>query len=179
MRFFFILFIGILILGNIGNLSAQEPVEVSKQEVTSFTYACLPYQGDYKDHETVITNFINATIAQDISPLSPLLGIYYNNPQTTKPENLKWEIGFQVADTVKVESPLVLKKWEHTSVAKATHVGPYEKSAIIYPQIFKWISQHQLIPKGPVMERFLDDPDKVKPEELKTEIWIPLLEKTP
>lgn len=174
---FLVFLFSLIMFGNYGVTLAQEKVDVSMEKVTSFTYACLPHKGDYRDHEMVIGKFLEAVTKQNISPMGPMIGIYYNSPRTTKPENLIWEIGFPVTDSIKVSKPLVIKKWEYTPVAKAMHIGPYEKSGEIYPQIFKWIGENKLIPAGPVMERFLDDPKKVKPEELKTEIWIPILEK--
>jgi len=151
-------------------------VKVSKLETASFSYVCLPHKGDYKDHEMVIGKFMGAIQTHGITPEGPLLGIYYNSPHETKPEDLVWEIGFQVAGITKIKKPLVLKKWEFTKVAKAMHLGPYEKVSEIYPAIFKWIAENKLAPVGPSMERFLNDPANVKPEEIKTEIWLPVKE---
>ena len=151
-------------------------VKVSKLETTSFSYVCLPHKGDYKDHEMVIGKLMEAIQAHGITPEGPMFGIYYNSPQKTKPEDLSWEIGFQVAAVTNVKEPLVLKKWEFTKVAKTMHLGPYEKVGEIFPAIFKWIAENKLTPAGPSMERFLNDPTTVKPEEIKTEIWLPVKE---
>jgi len=174
-----IVIVAAVFLFSFNHSQAQEKEAISVEQVQSFSYACFTYKGDYKDHELVIDKAINALIAQNITPTGPMVGIYYNNPQLVKPEDLEWEIGFPIADSVNVEQPLSKKQWEFQKVARAFFVGPYEKAAEMYPMIFQWIGKHQLIPAGPAMERFLDDPDLVAADSLRTEIWIPLLENVP
>jgi len=53
----------------------------------------------------------------------PMLGVYYNSPSDTPEDGLVWEIGFTVPDSLEVTTPLVVKKWTFTKVAKAMHIG--------------------------------------------------------
>lgn len=158
----------------------QQDVTAEKQEIVSitdvspFSYICFPYIGSYENHELVIGEFMQAAKAQGFELSGPMLGVYYNNPTDTPKDSLVWEIGFEVPESLVVSKPLVVKKWVLTKVAKAIHTGSYETVIQTYPQIFEFIDKQNMTPAGPIMERFLSNPQQVEPEELKTEIWVPV-----
>jgi len=156
--------------------TAEAPAEeaISVEEVQAFGYVYLPMIGSYENHEEAINDLMAAVQEQSVVPAGPMIGIYYDDPEVTPVEELSWEVGFQVAEGTEVQEPLMLKKWEFTKVVKAMHVGPYEETANMYADIFKFMEDKGLTQAGPVMERFLDNPEEVTPEELKTEIWIPV-----
>jgi len=147
---------------------------VSIAEVSGFSYVCLPAVGSYGKHDQVIAEFMQVVDSQQVEISGPMFGIYYNSPTDTPEDSLIWEIGFEVPAATEVTEPLVVKKWEFTTIAKAVHTGPFETVEQSYQKIFKFIGEQNRMPAGPVMERFLSDPQKVKPEELKTEIWVPV-----
>jgi len=60
------------------------------------------------------------------------------------------------------------------SMAVVTHKGPYEKSASTYKRLFAWIAENHKKVAGPTWEVYLNDPQKVAPEELLTEICAPV-----
>lgn len=154
--------------------TTTEPEAVSISDVSAFSYVCLPYTGSYEHHDTVIGAFMQATGNQGIKLSGPMLGVYYNSPMDTPEDSLIWEIGFEVPDTTKVSEPLVIKTWIFTKVAKAMHTGTYETVDQTYPKIFEFIGKQNMMPAGPTMERFISDPQKVAPDSLKTEIWVPV-----
>ncbi|HNS19015.1 MAG TPA: GyrI-like domain-containing protein [Sedimentisphaerales bacterium] len=59
-------------------------------------------------------------------------------------------------------------------MAVVTHKGPYEKSAVTYKRLFAWIAENHKKVAGPTREVYLNDPAKVAPEELLTEIYAPV-----
>lgn len=164
---------------------AEQEVDVAETEqqgsvaitkVAPFSYVCLPFTGSYDSHEVVIGSLMETASAQGFELVGPMLGIYYNSPMDTPEDSLVWEVGFEVPDSMEVAEPLVVKKWLFTKVAKAMHTGPYENVAETYPQIFEFIGKKNLMSAGPMLERFLSDPLIVAPEELQTEIWVPVSE---
>ncbi len=40
-----------------------------------------------------------------------------------------------------------------------------------------WIKAQGLTAAGPILERYLNNPMQAKPEDLRTEIWIPVKKK--
>lgn len=157
--------------------TAEQTEAPSIADISPFSYVCLPYTGSYQNHNTVIAAFMQAASAQGFEMSVPMLGIYYNSPAKTPEDGLVWEIGFAVPDSLEVTEPLVVKKWTFTKVARAIHTGPFETVDQTYPKIFEFIDEQNLMPAGPTMERFLNDPQQVAPEQLKTEIWVPVSSK--
>jgi AraC family transcriptional regulator len=106
----------------------------------------------------------------------PVIGVYHNSPADTRPEDLAWEAGFIVSAQATAQPPLVKRVWEHRTVAAALHVGPYDKGGETVARIIAWLETHGYMADGPVLERYLDqNPAAVKPEALRTEIWVPCI----
>jgi len=154
---------------------AEKPI-AEIVDVDALDYVCIPFKGDYANHEKVIGELMQAIGEQQITPQGPMIGIYYNNPQKIPAEELLWEIGFPVAEELHAAEPLVRKKCGFTKVAKALYKGPFEQVDQMYPKIFECIGKQKMNPAGPIMERFLSDPQAVEPENLETEIWVSVSE---
>jgi AraC family transcriptional regulator len=60
------------------------------------------------------------------------------------------------------------------SMARIVHKGPYDSTAATYKKLFAWIAQHHKRIIGPVREVYLNDPLKVPPEDVLTEIYAPI-----
>jgi effector-binding domain-containing protein len=54
------------------------------------------------------------------------------------------------------------------------HKGPYESCEPTYLKLFAWIETKGLLISGPIREVYPNDPRVVKPEEIITEIFIPV-----
>ena len=103
-----------------------------------------------------------------------MIGVYYNNPDRVKPEELKWEMGFPVSAQAEVKAPLEKKEWKFTLVVSAVHKGPYVETGKTVSKMVSWIQANKLIPAGPFLERFLTIPTPdTKPEDLRSELWVP------
>jgi len=150
--------------------------EITVKEIAPFLYCSLRCTGPFTSMQQNIDLLFYSITSQNIAPMGPMLGVYYNDPETTKPENLKWEIGFPVSETNVLE-PLELKQWTFTTVAEAFHVGPYETSGARYAEIMAWVEANGYEVAGPIMEKYLSDPNSTRPEDLKTEIWVPVTKK--
>ena len=153
---------------------APEKKFVSVQEVFSFSYCCIPHKGPFTEIEGIIMQLKQAILEQKIAPAGTMIGVYYNNPEMVKPEDLQWEVGLPILPQVKVKAPLEKKQWKFTLVVSAIHKGPYEETGETISKMWEWMQANKLMLAGPVMERFLNmaTPD-IKPEDLRAEIWIP------
>lgn len=160
-------------------LAAQD-IAVAIKDVEPFPYCAVAHKGPYSDMGTVIGEIIGAMQAQGLFPQvrGPMVAVYYNSPGDTKPEDLSWEAGFIITAQATPQPPLVKKVWEHRTVAVAMHTGPYEKIGASLEKVMAWLASHGYEIDGPVLERYLDrNPMAVKPEELRTEIWVPCRKK--
>jgi len=154
---------------------SPEGASLSIKEISPFSYVCIPHKGPFTDMEKVIGTLMSLMQSQNISPTGPMIGVYYNSPDEVGPEELIWEVGFPVAPQVSPQKPLEKKDWNYKVVLAGIHVGPYEDTGKMIANMMDWMKDKGYTAAGPVMERYLDmDPSKVKKEELKTEIWIPV-----
>jgi len=60
------------------------------------------------------------------------------------------------------------------SVAVARHVGPYEEMGLADHALHAWVEERGLEPDGPIREVYLNDPARVAPEALETEVLLPV-----
>jgi AraC family transcriptional regulator len=157
----------------------QEAPFASLKQEKLFPYCCIAYKGPITDIGTVISRFMQAMQGQNLFPSvrGPMIGVYYNSPADTKPADLEWEVGFPVAEGTTAQPPLAVKNWKFMSVAVAVHKGAYAKTGDTIQRLLNWISEKGYVVAGPTLERYLNNPMQVKPEELLTEILIPVTKK--
>jgi AraC family transcriptional regulator len=157
-------------------IAASQDLAVTVKDVEPFPYCAIVHKGPFTDMGTVIAELVGAMQTQGLFPMvrGPLVGVYYNSPADTEPEDLSWEAGFIIAAQATPQPPLIKKIWEYRTVAVAMHVGPYEKVGESIVKIMTWLAGQDFEVVGPVLERYLDqNPAAVKPEALRTEIWVP------
>jgi effector-binding domain-containing protein len=58
--------------------------------------------------------------------------------------------------------------------ARALHKGPYKDVGPTYKALYEWASAQDITLKNEAIECYLNDPAEVKPEDIETEIFIPL-----
>lgn len=158
--------------------SSQEPF-ASIKEVPPFAYCCIVHTGPISDMTSVIGQLIQAMQQQNIFSAirGPMVAVYYSILTTADSPDLSWEVGFIVTEQTMAQAPLVKKVWSHNTVAAATHVGPYQKLGETLEKLVAWIGAQGYAADKPLLERYLNNPMQVKPEELRTEIWIPVVKK--
>jgi effector-binding domain-containing protein len=162
-----------------GHRSVRGGGSIAVQQVEPFAYVCLEQKGPFEKMEDAIGSLLQEMRAQNVVPAGPLIGVYFNSPDQVKPEDLKWEVGFPVTSQALIQPPLQKKEWNFTQVVVSLHQGPYEKVGETIQKMMEWMETNGYFPAGPFMERYLDmNPDELKPEELKTEVWIPCQKKT-
>jgi effector-binding domain-containing protein len=166
-----------LVLAVVAVPLAAQNIAVTVKDVEPFPYCAIVHRGPYTDMGTVIGELVGAMQAQGLFPLirGPLVGVYLNSPADTKPEDLSWEAGFIVAAQTTAQPPLIKKSWDFRTVATALHIGPYNESGAFIDKMAGWLAANGYEIAGPILERYLDqNPAAVKPEALRTEIWIPV-----
>ena len=147
-------------------------IEVEIKEIKPFKYVCVEGKGSYATIESVIGTLWTEVGKRQIKPAGMMFGIYYDDPCTTPEKDWKWEMGVPVAEDVKVNEPLKVKDWTHTKVASYVYTGSYDKVGTAYQALYAKVAKMGYVPAGPSRSIYLNDPNKVKPEELMTEITV-------
>ncbi len=106
-----------------------------------------------------------------------MFGIGHDNPNVTDEEKLRFDACISWDDkTVKPEGEISTKMIEGGKYAMFLHKGAYENLKVAYDEIGDWIVESDLEVRDlPIFEKYLNrDPRRTKPENLKTEIYVPL-----
>ena len=151
----------------------------SIKEVLPFAYCCIVHKGPISDMSNVIGQLIQAMQEQNIFSAirGPMVAVYHNAQTPVDSPDLSFEVGFIVTEQTVPQAPLLKKVWSHNTVAAATHVGPYQKIGETMEKLMTWVVTQGYTAEVPLLERYLNSPMQVKPQELLTEIWIPVVKK--
>ncbi len=100
------------------------------------------------------------------------------SPESVKEANEKGtamvEIAWPVSGTAKGNRQIKASVLPGGKMAHIVHRGPYETCEPTYLKLFAWIAEKGLAISGPVREVYQNDPRVVKPEEIITEIYVPV-----
>lgn len=151
--------------------------EMKVQEQPAFTYAYLEGRGSYNQIPEVIRAFFDSFFKQGLTPRGPLVGVYLNDPRRVKEGELVWRMGVPVAPGTKVSAPLQVTESRAGAALFLLRKGPYETVEATYQEMFRYIDANGYRLVFPIVERYLNDPKTVKPEELLTEIIMPVEKK--
>lgn len=167
------MFVAIAILS--GSLMSQEVVI---RDSSPFTYAYLECKGSYSQIPAKIQEFMAAFFRQKLTPTGGFFGMYFNSPSQVKEEELLWRLGFPVAADAVMAAPLQKSEFNFSKVAFYLYIGPYDKVEYAYGKIAAYCDLNGYRTVGPCIEKYLDmNPQAVKPEELRTEVLVPVEKK--
>jgi effector-binding domain-containing protein len=108
----------------------------------------------------------------------PVFVCHETSPDAVKEANekgtAKVEIAWPVSGAVKGNRQIRSYDLPGGKMAHAIHRGPYAECEPAYLKLFAWIAERNLTIAGPVREVYVNDPREVKPEEIITEIYVPV-----
>lgn len=111
-----------------------------------------------------------------LQPGAQFLGLSYDDPQVTPPEKLRYEACLEIQEPIICTDPIKTKKIPPGQYAMTTHFGPYDGLAKTYAQLCgQWVPQNGYeIDNRPCLEIYQNSPEDTEPEDLITDIYIPL-----
>ena len=149
--------------------------EITYEQTEAFHYLAFEVKGAYSQIPDKITQLMQLTAAQNLFPAmrGPVFSVFYTDPnEVANEDDHLWAVGYSCDENASASDPLKLKKHKASFVAKVTVYGPYDKLAEAYPEIEQRVTKdgYEIIFWS--LEKYLDDPRSVKPEDLRTELWI-------
>jgi AraC family transcriptional regulator len=109
-------------------------------------------------------------------PGAALVGLYYDDPETTPPADLRADAGIVVPGSVPMPAGLTERTLPAGRYARTMHRGAYEQLGDTWGRLLgEWLpaSGHRL-GATPSFELYRNTPMNVPTEELVTEIYAPL-----
>ncbi|MBN2588983.1 MAG: AraC family transcriptional regulator [Sedimentisphaerales bacterium] len=104
------------------------------------------------------------------------IGICYDDPEVTAPEKIRYDACVTVDENFVPTDEIAVQTIGGGEYAVTTHFGPYEKLGETYSKLYgQWLVQSDREYRSePGMEFYLNAPDNTEPEDLVTDICIPL-----
>lgn len=104
------------------------------------------------------------------------LGISYDDPSITPGDKIRFDACISVSDGIQPEGEVAVKTIAGGEYAVVTHRGPYPNLEETYIRIFsQWYpSSQRTLRNQPCMEHYVTNPEVTVPEDLITDIYVPL-----
>lgn len=104
------------------------------------------------------------------------IGISHDDPNVTDTEKLRYDACVALDKEILPEGRVGIKTIEGGKYAMFLHKGPYSGFQELYDYIYGvWLPESEFELRDlPCFEKYLNTPDKTKPEKLKTEVYIPV-----
>ena len=103
-------------------------------------------------------------------PVGPPYSAYYN----TDMQDLDVEAGFPVARPLPGRGDIQAGHLPGGQAASCLHIGPYDQIAPAYEALAQFVQAQGRTPSGMVYELYLNDPAQTPPQQLQTQIVLPL-----
>lgn len=84
------------------------------------------------------------------------------------------EVAFSVPEDAQPGPGMQVYMLPGGRMAQTFHKGPYEECESTYLRLFAWLEEQGLTISGPIRESYHNDPREVPPEEILTEILVPV-----
>jgi len=105
-----IVIIAVAALSYLSYMGAFATVKIVEKEMGPFYFVYEPYKGDYAKVGPVMDKVYNRLASEfNIKPIRGM-GIYYSDPKTTKPADLKSEVGFLLERSDALQADVIMKK---------------------------------------------------------------------
>lgn len=165
-------------------ISSQKPaMQESKPDIRQINDKQLIYiriiaaYGSNPDYDNAWMKLMTFAARHDIlNGENQFIGLSFDDPSITLSNRCRFYACISTNRNLKPEGEFGTLKLSGGKYAVFTLFGPYSGLKALYNYIyFKWIPQNSYILRNSMpFEMYLNSPDEVKPEKLKTEIYIPI-----
>jgi effector-binding domain-containing protein len=153
--------------------------EILVVEVPPLQVLGMRERGKYEKIPGMIMNIIQYAMEKGITVSGPPIFVMH---ETSREEAMKAdqegtadiEIAWPVEGTAAGKGAIRRYILAGGTMAKLVHRGPYEACGPAYQRLFSWIDQNKKRIAGPIREVYPNDPREVAPDEIMTEIYIPI-----
>jgi effector-binding domain-containing protein len=122
--------------------------------------------------------FMDEFFKQGLTPSggqnAPPMGIFPTSP-TSASQSIPYQVGFAVTSKVDVKPPLRIRALVLSTATQYTHSGRFDRLFDVHSKLNKSIKNAKMKrATGPVVQLYLDNPEKVGADKARTEIVVPV-----
>lgn len=151
--------------------------EVMIAEREPLRLAALAHRGPYHEIGAAFEQLSLWAGGQGLfGPETRMVGVYYDDPQEVAAADLRSDAGLTVAESYEPPEPAHLVRLAGGPHAVLRHVGPYATLPRAYDHVYgAWLPKSGREPAdAPAYEVYLNSPRDTAPDQLVTEICVPL-----
>ena len=152
------------------------PVEIKTEPPRRL--AAMAHKGPYPDIGGAFQKVSSVFSARNLWPQAQgMVGIYFGDPSTVAPEDLNSRAGVIVGSDFDMPENLEDVRAPDGRMAVMHYKGPYAGLKAAYDYLFgEWLpNSGEEFRDAPSFEVYLNDPMQVSPDELLTDICVPLV----
>ncbi len=158
-------------------LIGDEPMDVAIKTIEPMRVAFVRHIGPY-DEVSIAWDKLCTHLGKEgfLGSQSTFIGICYDDPEVTAPEKIRYDACITIDDSFIPTGEISVKIIGGGEYAVTTHIGPYDKLGETYVKLFgQWLMKSgREFRSEPCLELYLNDPDSTEPEDLLTDIYLPL-----
>jgi len=150
---------------------------ISIEVLAPIRCASIAHGGSYMQIDHAMGKLFTALAAQDaMAPDQRMLAVFHDDPDLVPVEDLRSRACSPVADGVALAPPIEEVILRGGLYARLRYQGPYADMRVAYRWLLGvWLPQSGHEPDdAPVLEAYLNNPQQVAPNELVTDIHLPL-----
>jgi AraC family transcriptional regulator len=139
--------------------------------------AAVPHKGPYPEIGRAFEKLGSTVAARGFyGRFGHMVGVYYDSPADVKPADLRSHAGLECPADMILDPPLEEVRLPAGRLAVLTFTGPYAGLPAAYDQLLGvWLPPSGEVPTdSPMFEVYLNSPMDTAPEDLVTEVCLPL-----
>jgi AraC family transcriptional regulator len=151
--------------------------EVTIKDVPLTQLAAIDHRGSYMQIDRAFEPLFGHFAARGLlEPTTRSIGVYYDDPFSVAEDDLRSRAGLVVEKGFAFAPPLVETTIGGGRHAVLRHKGPYATMRSAYQWFYgAWLAQSgEEVEDAPVFEEYLNNPRDTEPQELLTDIYLPL-----
>jgi len=158
-------------------IAGDSTMDVTIENMPELRVAAIRHVGPYDGMSAAFTRLgaIAGRAGLFGLPNALVLGIYYDDPETTPADQLQSDAGIAIPDGAPLPDGLVENRLPAGRYARMTHVGPYSGLGDAWTRLMgQWLPKSGYrVGDSPAYEVYRNGPDDVPPEKLRTDIYLP------
>ncbi len=155
----------------------EETMKVEVMEFESLNVAFVRHVGPYNECQKAWGKLCSdPAVMQCMGPDTQVIGISYDDPDVTEPDKIRYDACVSVPESCTPGKDVRIQEIKAGKYAVLTHKGPYDGLADCYRWLYgEWLPKSGYEPlSAPPLEKYVNDPETTPPEDLVTEIRVPL-----
>lgn len=147
------------------------------RQVASFWYVCMDFADsmDMQKAERYFQELRSQGLAGKVQ--GDLFRVLDNYPGLETSVKRTWGLAYRIDEGTSVSPPLRVRRFDFPRAIVIVHPGPFEMAHVALNKVVAFVEEKGLLIAGPPLEIWIGNPASDRPEDLKTEIIVPVREK--